>query len=40
MANCLDLSLISIVSSSEGGMTIEELAQEKPDAIKKVEIDP
>ncbi|MEC7885861.1 MAG: malate--CoA ligase subunit beta [Pseudomonadota bacterium] len=31
---------ISIVSSSEGGMTIEELAQEKPDAIKKVEIDP
>ena len=31
---------ISIVASAEGGMTIEELAVEKPDAIKKVEIDP
>jgi len=31
---------IVIIASAEGGMSIEELAAEKPDAIKKVEIDP
>ncbi len=31
---------IVIVASSEGGMSIEELAAEKPDSIKKIEIDP
>ena len=31
---------IVIVASAEGGMSIEELAAEKPEAIKKVEIDP
>ena len=31
---------IVILASAEGGMSIEELATEKPDAIKKVEIDP
>ena len=31
---------IVIVASAEGGMSIEELAIEKPDSIKKIEIDP
>ena len=31
---------IVIVASAEGGMSIEELAVEKPDSIKKIEIDP
>lgn len=31
---------IVIVASAEGGMSIEELAVEKPEAIKKIEIDP
>ena len=35
-----DNGRISFVASAEGGMSIEELAAEKPEAIKKVEIDP
>jgi|TARA_Y100000389_G_scaffold146512_1_gene145204 malate-CoA ligase subunit beta len=31
---------IVMVASAEGGMSIEELAIEKPDSIKKIEIDP
>ena len=31
---------IVIVASAEGGMSIEELAIEKPDSIKKIQIDP
>ena len=31
---------IVMVASAEGGMSIEELAVEKPDSIKKIEIDP
>ena len=31
---------IVIVASAEGGMSIEELAAEKPETIKKIEIDP
>ena len=30
---------IVMVASAEGGMSIEELAVEKPDSIKKIEID-
>ena len=31
---------VVMVASAEGGMSIEELAVEKPDSIKKIEIDP